>query len=239
MNFVRRTAVWMAGFTARHASPGSQEWAEGLAREVEVIDSDWRALAWAVGSTRVLLTWRQAPIRSLEEIPAAARRLRQASNIVGLIFWSSVIRVIIDLDSPVHFTDTMQRAGVVLAMLGYICFVAINYRLFYKQKQKVESPIGDWTLFYTGDINAWVLFYRAELESRLRQLGSPGFWLSALALLLVCTGMTLISLNKVFMTALMGSGWLGLVLLLLSARRNTRMRLQQLEILLPESEDAN
>ena len=64
MSPIRRLAVRILETVVRWASPGCREWAEGLAREVEFIGSDWDALGWAIGSLRVVLDRRQAPIGS-------------------------------------------------------------------------------------------------------------------------------------------------------------------------------
>lgn len=38
----------------RRCSPDSQDWGEAMLREMDFIDSDWRALLWAFGSTTAL-----------------------------------------------------------------------------------------------------------------------------------------------------------------------------------------
>jgi hypothetical protein len=73
----------IAAFVARHAAPGCREWAEGLAREAEFIKDDWSALRWAIGSTRVLLDRREAPMRSLADVAAKGRQLSELGNKEG------------------------------------------------------------------------------------------------------------------------------------------------------------
>jgi hypothetical protein len=65
MTFIRRKALEISSWVTWLASPGCKEWAEGLEREVAFIDSDWRALGWAIGSARLLLEPQEAPLRSL------------------------------------------------------------------------------------------------------------------------------------------------------------------------------
>ncbi len=69
----------------RWASPGCKEWAEGLEREAAVIENDWAALGWAIGSTRVLLDRRPAALTSLDEVPAIAQKLVEMARKVRAI----------------------------------------------------------------------------------------------------------------------------------------------------------
>jgi hypothetical protein len=69
MNLVRSMAVGISHRIVRSAAPGCKIWAEGLAREVEFIASDWRALAWAIGSARMLLDRRGSPATLRKEVP--------------------------------------------------------------------------------------------------------------------------------------------------------------------------
>ena len=75
MTLIRRVALTISDEVVRWASPGCKEWAEGLEREAAVIESDWAALRWAIGSTRVLLDRRAAPLTSLDEVPAETQKL--------------------------------------------------------------------------------------------------------------------------------------------------------------------
>ena len=77
MTLIRRLAMKIAGVVVRDASPGCREWAEGVAREVEFIEDDWSALRWAIGSTRVLLDRREAPMSSLADVAERGRRLSE------------------------------------------------------------------------------------------------------------------------------------------------------------------
>jgi hypothetical protein len=58
---------------ARRARPSAKEWAEATAREMELIESDWSALVWALGSLRILSEpCFASPIASLAQVPQAA-----------------------------------------------------------------------------------------------------------------------------------------------------------------------
>ena len=78
MTLVRRVAMKISGGVVRYASPGCKEWAEGLAREAEFIEGDWAALGWALGSARVLLDRRGAPMTSLADVAARGRRFSES-----------------------------------------------------------------------------------------------------------------------------------------------------------------
>jgi hypothetical protein len=80
MTLVRRVAMKISGGVVRYASPGCKEWGEGLAREVEFIEGDWAALRWAIGSTRVLLDRRGAPMTSLADVAARGCRFSESLN---------------------------------------------------------------------------------------------------------------------------------------------------------------
>ena len=88
-----------------------KEWAEGLAREAAVIESDWAALRWALGSTRILLQDRD-PLESPAEVPMAAAMLagqiRQRTWIIcPIVLFEAVCFA--GFFPPMH--SPMQRAG--------------------------------------------------------------------------------------------------------------------------------
>ena len=74
MSILRKTAEKIAAAVVRCASAGSREWAEAIASELFYIESDWRALAWALSGTRVLLSYQPKPIRTLEYLDVVAQR---------------------------------------------------------------------------------------------------------------------------------------------------------------------
>jgi hypothetical protein len=77
MTLVRRLALGISSRVVRWASRGCKEWAEGLAREATVIESDWAALGWALGSTRVLLNFREARLATLADVPSAVKKFAE------------------------------------------------------------------------------------------------------------------------------------------------------------------
>jgi len=92
MTPIRKLALGISARVVRWSSPGCKEWAEGLAREAVVIESDWAALRWSLGSTRVLLDRRAAPLTTLDEVADATYRLMDGALVrIGLILLRPII----------------------------------------------------------------------------------------------------------------------------------------------------
>jgi hypothetical protein len=151
MTLVRRVALGISSRVVRWASPGCREWAEGLEREVEFIEGDWRALAWAVGSTRVLLERRGA--RATAEGGGRPRALNIYD--LGIVVWCFYcawfyVGALLKAKSP------WDRTAVYL--LGF----AWGYR-------GVTSIAGRWRERWQPPISsdAYLLFRRKELERKL------------------------------------------------------------------------
>src|ERR1039458_8355339 len=93
MTLLRRLALGISSSVVQWASPGCKEWAEGLEREGAVIQSDWAALRWAIGSTRVLLDRRPVSLTLLDEVPAATQKfVEMARQRAGLILGFSILQ---------------------------------------------------------------------------------------------------------------------------------------------------
>jgi hypothetical protein len=124
MTLVRRLALGISSRVVRWASPGCKEWAEGVAREAAVIESDWAALGWAIGSTRVLLDRRKAPLTSLDEVPAETQKfVEMAHQRAGLILGFSILqglRGLLYLWRFFHVGSTLECAGCAVVVLGSI-----------------------------------------------------------------------------------------------------------------------
>jgi hypothetical protein len=54
MPAIRKAASRWLSFMARHLPARSQEWANGMLREADFVEGDWRALLWVLGSTTAL-----------------------------------------------------------------------------------------------------------------------------------------------------------------------------------------
>jgi hypothetical protein len=156
MSLVRGLAVKISAFVVRRASPGCTEWAEGLAREVDFIASDWAALWWALGSMRVLLVYREARINSLNDVPEAAAKFVMRAR-AGFGLWVFTFQLPPMLMNYFPGKDLQHEIGCSLfvcgsTLAGIFC-VAEWYRL--------KPPAND--IVYR-DAGACVLFYKAELE---------------------------------------------------------------------------
>jgi hypothetical protein len=168
MTFVRRLALKISGAVVRFASPGCKEWAEGLAREVAVIDGDRRALGWAIGSIRVLFDRREAPLRSVEEIPAAARRL--ASEIAGMRFNGTILTMLLMLNAllkELNAKGPEEHIGYGLVVLACL-YVAAMGRPAAPRHEPAGEDVGVQALFYRADLERFLAFYsRSVLWSYL------------------------------------------------------------------------
>ncbi len=54
MSAIRRWASGLLRAVLRHTPSDSQDWANAMLRELDVIDGDWAALSWALGCTTAL-----------------------------------------------------------------------------------------------------------------------------------------------------------------------------------------
>jgi hypothetical protein len=167
MTLVRRLALGISARVVRWASPGYKEWAEGLEREARVIESDWAALRWALGSTRVLLDCRAAPLRSLDEVPAAVQKLVDGAMVFGtLILFRPVIDGLWFLRWFFVANSTLGRAGCVIGVLGSV--IAVTYllmewrRLSLIERRRLNETYKD---YIYNDLVACAHFYKEQLKS--------------------------------------------------------------------------
>jgi hypothetical protein len=158
MSLLRGFALKISDAVVRYASPGCKEWAEGLAREVAFIKGDWSALAWAIGSTRVLLNRREAPVGSLDEVSVVAKEYRDSIGsrlnsplpyfllaICGAFSWFFIVK-------PTPLGPMMQAGGFLMAG----AMLCDGYRgLVVYRKRNTDQPM---------DAYEWALYYRSELQ---------------------------------------------------------------------------
>jgi len=166
MTLVRGLAVRISCRVVRWASPGCKEWAEGLEREVAFIESDWAALGWAIGSTRVLLDRRAAPLRSLDEVPAATYKLLD-----GALVRSGFFLLMPIMDGPLFLhwffvtRSTLGRAGSAIGVLGSV--IAVTYmllerhRLLLIERRRLKET---WQDYIYNDVVACAHFYKEQLK---------------------------------------------------------------------------
>jgi hypothetical protein len=228
MTFLRKMALKISDTVVRYASPGSREWAEGLARETDFIESDWSALAWALGSTRVLLHYREAPLGSLADLPAAAQKsadLRRRGSVAWIMFFSHAL---IYGDRFSHASNWSERAGCSLVVFGALSLGMITL-LQWRNRQRVPPD---------DDIAALIQFYWSNLESMRDLYRSPRAWIVGVASVSYSAGLMLGERGGILAhpgwDAAIGLSWVGLALLVLHGRRTNVRRLERLEALLAE-----
>jgi hypothetical protein len=183
MTYIRRAAVAISERIVGGAAPGCKEWAEGLEREVEFIESDWRALVWALGSVRVLFRNPPMSLRNAAEIARAGRIFAGSREHVPPVFpllmaiqaFTYGLRAV----SPLYRDDHLARAGFAIAAVSAAYLAAVGW-MGARMSERPEDM----------DDGAWIEFYRREMV-RLRDLFSRFGALFGSALVLMFAGMAL------------------------------------------------
>jgi hypothetical protein len=144
MTLLRKAAVRVSGFVARHAGAGSREWAEGFAREVEFIDGDWEALRWAVGGLPVLLTRREASLDSLEKAVSLAEgyfEKRKNQTEAGCFILTPFLMLFAFYLAEACKPMERIGVGIVLASLMYAIF-----RTYKSTGRKADRSLGPYEM---------------------------------------------------------------------------------------------
>jgi hypothetical protein len=192
MTLVRKLALSISTRVVRWAAPGCKDWAEAQARELAFIPSDWRALAWALGSTRVLLD-RRAGSRS--EIPARP-------SFLDVILW------LLYLEGSIYICARMFTATNWPRRVGWgLCLLACGYSaacsVFDWLRERWQPP--------TSDIQAYRLFLREGLELKLARYRTVRRWFPDLANLAAWVGYAVIVRGEVhFWGYFVACVWMGL-----------------------------
>ena len=226
MTVVRRSAMRIAAFVVRYAAPGCREWAEGLAREAEFIEDDWSALRWAIGSTRVLLDRREAPMTSLSEAAWKARHflesLRRQNYSYLFFFWQALMHALRFFD----VTSRQQRVGCVLVILAgtYMGIFTVIW------PRTVQLPPND------EDAEAWAFYYRRELQRRSSSRVFVGVFFS---IAVYCVGVLLAARDGAGAHPILATS-LGVILVcgalfFLWKRRQYQHQIEALEVILRET----
>lgn len=181
MTLVRRKALGISSWVVRWASPGCKEWAEGLEREVAFIESDWRALGWALGSLRVLFRNPPTSLRNAAEIARAGRLFAGSREHVPPMFCLIMAlqvfdNVFLELIGRWGRIDHLQRAGFAIAALSAAYMAAVGW-LDFRMGQRPDDM----------EDGAWIEFYRREMM-RLHGLYTGLGSLLPAALVLLCAG---------------------------------------------------
>jgi hypothetical protein len=180
MTLVRGLSVRISGAVVRWASPGCKEWAEGLEREVGVIDSDWRALGWAIGSFKVLLRNPPMPLGSAAEVARAGRVFAGNREHVPPMILLLTSFQLFDYVSRLVFwrgrMDHFQQAGFAIAAVSAAYLAMVGW---------IEHGMGKRP--EDMDDGAWIDFYRREMVRR-RDLFSGFGILFPVAIVSMCAG---------------------------------------------------
>lgn len=224
--FSSRVAEGISRFVVRHASSGSREWAEGLAREADFVESDWKALAWSLGSVRVLFSYREAPLRSLEDLSTEAEKYAERSrhrfgstdaiwigNLIYTLCWSVHLMV------AKRFQD---RIGYSLIALGY---VTLTIHTLILSRKAYDVPDRD-------DSAGIVRYYKTGLEGVCR-LNSLSFLIDASFMTFVGVGFTIVYKGQL-LEFLIGFVWIVNIVLFFQKRQNNLRRLEEIEAILRE-----
>lgn len=227
MTLVRTLAVEISEFVVDHSSPGSKEWAEGLARESDFIESDWSAFFWSIGSLRVLLDHSPAPIRSTDDLLDAAKKFANSKRHGNATFIIMFGQTLIFTDRYFRAGGTQQRLGCILGVLGTM-LLGIFVLLHRRQRKSLEGC----------DNVSLIQRYRDELQ-RVRNLPrTVTFWGMAIGFVSQCLGMVFSQQGGVHAH---GWAWICSVLLVVvlfsfvQTQRNNRRRLEQIASLPGES----
>jgi len=168
MTLVRRLALGISARVVRWASPGCKEWAEGLEREAAVIESDWAALRWALGSWKMAASYRcqNAPLTSWAEIPGAARTFMRTARSSTIITWLSLLWMCGWFSGVIRHTNPNPSRPLgwsfILAVLVYIVCQAIAYR--------------GWRLPPEGELPVVASWYRSALERQRDFQAGAWYW---------------------------------------------------------------
>jgi chorismate-pyruvate lyase len=165
MTRLRKLATKISCLVVRATSPVAKDWAKASSREIEFVESDWAALRWALGSTKVLFRiCEEVPLQSLSGVPLATQRLaKQTAVRARQICIVTVFEVLVFARSLWHIHNPVRRTGIylVIAALAY-CAVQVLARRGRRVPQQ-------------ADLSAQIVHYRDELE-RERRFHS-GVWL--------------------------------------------------------------
>lgn len=181
MTVLRGLATRIADRTVRWASPSAKEWAKATAREVEFIPSDWRALAWAIGSTRVLLD-RRAPAATGSQ--PGPKRPSVYDWFAWLMYLDADAWVCGKLTSSAGWE---QRLGWSLVLLCSSYWSACSVFDWLRERWK-PSP---------SDIRAYRQFLRQRLELKLTRYRTVRRWFPLLASLAGWSGYLLVVRGQV------------------------------------------
>jgi hypothetical protein len=219
MTLVRKLALKISDRVVRYASPGCKEWAEGLSVEVAFIRSDWAALRWALGSTRILLDRSEAPMNSLSDVTAFMQE--RVKNQARSWIYSATFPFIIWYEwgqQPYYPWELALASSLILVMQNL------------QRRRRLKT-------YVDGDARTCAMFYKKELEafcSRKRWIAIP--------ITLLCVVQVLKHWTHPVIAMVVGIAFLGSVAQSIQSLPTSRMRLERLNALLavdPQVTSAN
>jgi hypothetical protein len=158
MSLVRIVALTISDEVVRWASPGCKEWAEGLEREARVIENDWAALRWSIGSMRVLLDRRAVPLTSLDEVPAATQKFVETTRWqAGFVLAMSIMQGLINLLPFFLARIILRPAGCAIVVLASILTGTYSFM----ERRRLKEP---WKDDIYDDLLACTSFYKEQLK---------------------------------------------------------------------------
>lgn len=227
MSYVRNTANRLAGLVVRYASSGSREWARAIESELDHIESDWRALAWALSGTRVLFSIEPGPLLTIADLDNEAQKysdLRRhsmnngwlATNLPLLLLLAFAPQFILNIPMGHDiFSSVVQLSGLLLLI-----------PMLYVRTREPYVPDRD-------DSPGLVRFYVEELSAMSST--SMTFWMFIVGALLMILGPELMA--KAVWERAISLLLLPCLALFLAKHRNTRRRLGQVKALLATTSD--
>ncbi|MGD0797698.1 MAG: hypothetical protein ABR910_08235 [Acidobacteriaceae bacterium] len=164
MTRLRKLATKISCVVVRAASPAAKDWANASSSEMEFIESDWAALRWALGSTKVLFRiCEQAPLKTLSGVPLATQRLAQQTAKRARCGYIIVIEALFFVRLLWQIHNPVRRTGIYLVIAALVYVLA---QVLARRGRRVPPQ---------ADLPAQIVHYRSELE-RERRFHS-GMWL--------------------------------------------------------------
>ena len=225
MRPVRRLAVRISSGVVRWASPGCKEWAEGLEREAAVIESDWAALGWAIGSTRILLDRRPALLTSLDDVPKLLQRLVEQSR-SGANMWLMILYGPLFLWKFFEARGPFAHTGYAIVVLASI--IAGTFLLL--ERHRLKEP---WKDDIYDDLIACTNFYKTQLRHRDR------LWIPSVSYFCFCFGLFMSDHDVILLVLFCGLFFLFIPPLMQQRRQNNLRRIEEIDALLAEQDGVN
>jgi hypothetical protein len=152
MSIRRSLSVRILNAVIRFAPLGAEEWPQAVLGEMGVIENDWTALSWAVGSTRILFSRPGTQLSdagsALWAVEGLARKIRRRT-VFGYTLASAMTLLFVSLIYTA--SSSMQRIGC------YVGIAAMCYTWSQLFSLRVRRP---WLESASGMAAA----YRAELR---------------------------------------------------------------------------